>query len=144
MKRKKQSMSRNTTDNEICVDQALPKRLFYEKLYHLAHSHGLMASIGVKTTAVKLNDGNIMTDGLCGFAWVILPDGRKGFARWINKNGLGCIYKGQGVWISAKVEISSLAKTSIQSIDRCNAYVIAFSNVLQANGVKCYVKSSVD
>jgi len=128
----------------VHVDKSLPKALYYEKLYQVANARGLKASIEVKTSPVSLSDGNIMPDGLCGFAWVLLPDGRKGFARWIIKNELGNTRGGGGVWISSKVDRKSLPTASSQSMDRNEAYAVAFSKVLKANGVDSFTESSLD
>lgn len=85
-----------------------------------------------------------MQDGLCGFAWVVLPDGRKGFSRWIVKKGLGHNVSGHGVKISAKVDNESLSTASVQSLDRQNAYAHAFSEVLLANGIDSFTSYSID
>jgi len=74
-----------TNNNDIYVDQSLPKACFNKKLYQIAGACGLRGSIEVETAAVRRGDGSIVQDGSCGFAWMVLTNQRKSFSCWIVK-----------------------------------------------------------
>ena len=80
-------MNFDPKNRDIIVDKYLPKACFYQLIFMVADAKGIDASAAVKTQAISLSDGSIMPDGIGGHAWVVLPDGRKGFARWILKIG---------------------------------------------------------
>jgi hypothetical protein len=71
----------------------------------------------------------IYTDGMCGFAWLTLPDGRAPFARWLRLNKIG--YRGhpRGWTIMASIQT--------QSLEREQKYIEAFAQVLKLNGFEC-------
>jgi hypothetical protein len=105
-------------------------------IYRLAHESGLSAAELCVPTPMKVVGFSVVMDGLCGFAWVQIPDARRGFARWVVRSGHGRPgYRG-GARISA-------ARLS-QSIDRAVAYAKAFASVLQLNGIPCKVESRLD
>lgn len=128
----------------ILIDKSLPKIQFYEKLYEIANAQGLKASEYVQPTPMVFTNGYVMQNGPCGFAWVVLPDGRKSFARWITKNGLGELVGRQGVWIDAKVNTENLDLTAKQSLIRKEAYAFLFAKVLKATGIDCYPHSHIN
>lgn len=137
----------NLTDKQTLfkIDGSqLPKSSFYEKLYQLADQKGLEASKNVQTTPMRIKGGGVYPDGPCGFARVILPDGRKSFARWIIKKGLGTKVNKQGIWIMAKVNTKGLLPQAGQSLLRQEAYAHAFAQILQANGIECHTGSAMD
>jgi hypothetical protein len=74
-------------------------------------------------------------DGVCGFAWVIVP-GNTSFGRYL-KAEKGCTKgypKGISYWISGYQ----------QSLTRKEAYAYAFAAILREHGIKGYAHSRID
>lgn len=95
----------------------------------------------VQEHANAMNDSSpvvkewFVSEGLCGFAWVIVKD-RK-FGNWLIKNGYGrrdSYAHGVNIWIS---EYS-------QSYERKQAHASAMADVFQKYGIKCYAGSRLD
>jgi hypothetical protein len=78
-------------------------------------------------------------DGLCGFAWVNVGDGRSSFARWLKENNYANkdYYGGYQIW-------SSRFGSDGQSIERKEAGCEAAAEVFRAYGLKAYVGSRLD
>lgn len=74
-------------------------------------------------------------DGACGFAWIEFP-GNTAFGRWAKKQGLARSHYPSGlcIWVS---EFG-------QSIDRKEAYSVAYARVLRDAGVKAFAGSRLD
>lgn len=79
-------------------------------------------------------------DGLCGFAWVNVGDGRTAWAKWLkkNKSAYNDYYGGVAVWSSA------FTGDSQQSLHRKEAGCQAAAKVFNAHGLKAYVSSRLD
>ena len=102
----------------------------WEAIFDLAKQAGELAVAECVSTPMKISGGEMIMDGQCGGAYVVVPDARKGFARWLKTSGHGeRQYPG----------ISFYAKTSGQSADRATAYAEAFARVLRRNGIECKV-----
>jgi hypothetical protein len=74
--------------------------------------------------------------GVCGFAWVHLPNGRSSFARWAKKN-LGAhksYYGGTDIW----------TRGYGQSMELKEKYAGAYAKVLAENGINAYPMSRMD
>ena len=74
--------------------------------------------------------------GVCGFAWVVVRDGRSSFARYLSKEK-DCnrhYYGGTQLWVGDYG----------QSMARKEAYAAEFARVLNINGVKAYSGSRMD
>jgi hypothetical protein len=110
---------------------------FWETLYNLAHNEAVKASNRVIPTPMYITDyTEPVMDGLCGFAYIVIKDARKGFAKWLKSKNIGYrCYKGG--W-----EI--FAETDDQSFERARAYAETFEKILQQNGVECYSVSGLD
>lgn len=96
----------------------------YEILFNKAHAAGLTA-------------GNAcQPGGVCGFAWVHIPDGRSSCAHWLTKTNRGSkgYPRGVDIWVSYFG----------QSLERKEAYARAFAQVLRNYGIKCYSQSRMD
>ncbi|MEQ1929824.1 MAG: hypothetical protein ABL957_04720 [Parvularculaceae bacterium] len=105
-------------------------------IFERASSAATAAARAFIPTPMKFVGFDIEMEGACGHAWLRIPDARRGFVRWVVKNGhAGKHYKG-GAQIFADV--------ASQSLDRKKAYAMAFAAVLLHNGIKCEVETRLD
>lgn len=103
----------------------------WEAIFELAKMAGARAETECVPTPMKIKGGELIMDGECGGAYVMVPDARKGFARWLKTTGHGKrSYRGG---------VSFYAETDTQSVDRATAYAEAFARVLRRNGIECTV-----
>ena len=77
-----------------------------------------------------------VSEGMCGFASVIVRHANKGFGHWLNKQGIArkSYYGGMEIWIGAHN----------QSYERKVAHANAMVHVLREGGVECHVSSRLD
>lgn len=77
-----------------------------------------------------------VSDGACGFAWVVVKPGTSSFARWLVKTDRGHSHYGGGIalWVHEYG----------QSMDRKSAYAAAFARVLAEAGINAYSDSRMD
>lgn len=77
-----------------------------------------------------------VADGVCGFAWVHIPDARQPFVRYLKGIGEGHkgYPKGWDIWVSF----------GGQSMQRKEAYAGAMARVLKDHGIDCYMQSRMD
>ena len=87
-----------------------------------------------------------VADGVCGFAWVVVPNGRSGFAKWIIETGKGYKnyqwgggYKGVQFWVDGK----GFAQTR-QSLQLKEQVAGVVSNYLTSIGIEAYAGSRID
>jgi hypothetical protein len=123
----------------------------FETLFNKAHEAGMEAGNAVTPRPMLVGSpstplGNdidpnketwLVSEGVCGFAWIKIGDGRSAFARWLKKTDrAGDAYpRGVSIWVS---EFG-------QSMQRKEAYARAFANVLQEAGIKnVYAQSRMD
>lgn len=81
--------------------------------------------------------------GVCGFAGVIIRDGRSGFARYCRTNGIGHRHYYGGHYVPAHPEWCQ-GSALVQSLAIAEAYARRMAEVLRAHGVTCYVDSRMD
>lgn len=81
--------------------------------------------------------------GVCGFAGVIIKDGRSGFARYCRTNGIGHRHYYGGHYVPAHPEWCQ-GSALVQSLAIAEAYARRMAEVLRAHGVTCYVDSRMD
>ncbi|TWD55363.1 hypothetical protein FB480_102173 [Agrobacterium vitis] len=106
---------------------------WWEKLFLLADENGRKAHDAVLPTPMVLVGFEVIEEGECGSAYVVVNDARKGFARWLIKTGRGDrFYRG-----GASVHCRSQS----QSVERAQAYALAFARVLALNGVPSQVET---
>lgn len=103
----------------------------WEAIFKLAKQAGELAATECVPTPMKISGGELVMDGECGGAYVVVPDARKGFARWLKTSRRGKHHSGSGM--------AFYAKTDGQSADRATAYAEAFAKVLHRNGIECKV-----
>ena len=101
----------------------------WKAIFELAKQHGELAEAECVPTPMKISSGELIMDGKCGGAYVVVPDARKGFARWLRTSGHGVCHPRNGMYF--------YAKTHSQSADRATAYAEAFAKVLHMNGIEC-------
>ena len=101
----------------------------WEAIFALARQAGEIAAAECVPPPMKISGGELIMDGECGGAYVVVPDARKGFARWLKTSGHGKRQSGSGVFF--------YATTDGQSADRAMAYAEAFATVLRRNGIEC-------
>ena len=79
-------------------------------------------------------------DGLCGFAWVNVRNGRSSFAKWVkaNKDAHKSYYGGVDIWSSR------FGGDNSQSMTRKEAGCRAASGVFNSYGLETYVMSRMD
>lgn len=107
----------------------------HQAIYNLAVARGIEAGSSATPTPMVLEKWGTIWEGLCGFAWVHLPNGRSPFARWLSRKDIGWPTKpGRKIY-------SSLPD---QSIVKHEAFARAFAGVLLANGIECKVASRLD
>lgn len=89
-------------------------------------------------TGEQIGPTQVVDEGACGFAYVIIRPARGKLVTWLKKNDIG--YKGyQGGWW-----ISMSAYTGSQSVERKEAGARAFAQVLKDNGLTAYTESRLD
>lgn len=103
----------------------------WEAIFELAKQAGELAAAECVPTPMKISGGELILDGQCGYAYVVVPDERKGFARWLKTSRHGKHHSGGGMAFYAEMDS--------QSADRASAYAEAFAKVLRRNGIECKV-----
>lgn len=117
--------------NPALVPRNLEGTERWQAIYALALDAGRQAAEQCVPTPMKIAGGELIMDGECGGAYVVVPDARTGFARWLKTSGNGSKHYPSGMRVSAK--------TRDQSADRANAYAEGFAKVLLRNGVEASV-----
>lgn len=121
------------------TSQVAPKMIVgdhkWKYIYQKAHDAGLEAAYDTIPSPLLIKGYSPEWGGECGIAWVVIPDARKGMARWLRKNDIGHpdIKSGQRVY--PIIDHKELKHGDIQSIEIKRAYVKAFSQVLTANEI---------
>jgi len=79
---------------------------------------------------------DVVSDGPCGFAWVVVRPGNSSFARWLKNRRLARPGYNGGVhiWIS----------DYNQSMQRKEAHACAMARVLRDAGIEAYADSRMD
>ena len=128
----------------------------FEDLYAKAHDAGLAAGNAARCTPMVVRNGSIringeplhpdqdagaiidvVADGVCGFASVVVHPATCSFARWYAKAHGGKRAYGGGICVKRVGEFN-------QSLTRKEAYAHAFAEVLQRAGIKAYAQSRID
>jgi len=113
----------------------------YQELYNKAQANGYAAGDAMTPRAMTVTDqdGNVIervSEGMCGFASVIVRGANKGFGHWLLKQGLArkSYYGGAEIWISAHG----------QSYERKVAHAQAMVAVLLAADIAAHTNSRLD
>lgn len=77
-----------------------------------------------------------ISDGPCGFAWIVVKPGTSSFAKWLKKNDFAHkhYYGGVAIWIS---EYN-------QSCAKKTAHAEAMAESLRQSGIRAYAGSRLD
>jgi len=125
------------------------KREVCLKIYDEARSAGLAAAakhtpipMVVQQHENMLDDNSpvvyreVVNDGVCGFAWVIVKPANSVFAKVMKESNLGKndVYGGIYVWVS----------DFNQSMSKKETYAYAFADVLKKYGINAYAQSRMD
>lgn len=118
--------------NPPIADRRLPVNEKWQKIYNMASD---MSDIAMSTCVPTpmIVEQEIVLDGMCGGAYVHLPDARSSFAQWLKKNGLGENDYKKGLNIYLK-------NSKTQSHDKEKDGADAFAEVLVLNGIDCIVR----
>lgn len=124
----------------------------FESLWAKADAAGLAAGSGTVPTPMVVTSGDILfngrpvlppdyreviPDGPCGFAWIVVKPGNSAFARLSKKlKGARAEYGG-GTCVKWVGEFN-------QSMAKKEAYAYAFAKVLTAAGINAYARSRMD
>lgn len=118
-------------------------------LYNKAHTAGMAAGTSfkpapmvVQTHADPLTPNSpvvaseVVSEGVCGFAWITVRPGNCSFANWLKKNHLArpAYRGGVDIWVYQ----------FNQSMQRKEAYADAFAKVLVEAGINAYAGSRMD
>ena len=113
----------------------------YLKLYNEAQAAGYAAGDHMTPRMMTVTDsnGNVIervSEGMCGFASVMVKGANKGFGHWLIKTGKArkAYYGGAEMWIGAHG----------QSYERKTAHANAMVHVLREGGVDCWVWNRLD
>ena len=79
---------------------------------------------------------DFISEGVCGFAWVLISPARGKFVTWCRKNNIGGLAY-EGGW---RIGVRGFG----QSMQRKEAYAEAFSNILNKYDIKSYYSSRLD
>lgn len=113
------------------VPETLQGTARWQAIFDLASDVGKQAAAHCVPTPMKIAGGELIMDGECGGAYVVVPDARKGFARWLKTTGIGSRHHRSGVCV--------YAERRDQSADRATAYTEGFAKVLRRNGIEASV-----
>jgi len=120
-----------------------------QALYNRAFAAGIEAAKACVPTAMTVTQHanpfdsssavlfrDVVADGPCGFAWVVVRPGNSSFARWLKSQGLARPGYDGGVhiWISSYN----------QSMQRKEAHARAMARVLRDAGINAYADSRMD
>ena len=84
-----------------------------------------------------LNRTHYVSEGVCGFAWIVHPDGNSSFARWVKKTHNARREYGGGICLYWVGEFN-------QSMARKEAFADAFAATLRAHGIDASARSRID
>ena len=134
---------RNGKENKVQVKKN------FRNIYNEAHKAGMNAgNAHVPAPMVVAQHQNVLDDsspvtkawhvpsGVCGFAGVVIPDGRSAFGKWAKENKLADKHYPSGLLIWCR-EFG-------QSMEKKEAYSAAFAGVLYQHEIKCHVWSRID
>ena len=119
------------------------KPMFFDPMWDLAHTAGMtsVAKLNVVPMIVSENSERcqrewFVPDGVCGFAWVVVRPANCAFAKWMKANKNCHTAYGGGM----QYRISAFN----QSMQRKEAYAVAFAGVLYQFGINAHAGSRMD
>jgi hypothetical protein len=115
-------------ERSAIVSQHLSGDQRFEALYELADDAATQRAVAIVPTPLSV-DGHWYPEGLLGSAWVVVPDLRTGFARWLVHSDRAHAQRGQGALVFAP----------FHGLDQSEAYAQEFAGVMRLNGLACDV-----
>jgi hypothetical protein len=109
----------------------------FERLWNAAVAAGTAAGAAEVPTPMHIPGYRPVVDGLCGFAWVVLVDGRCSLARWLVRHKKARKEYGGGVCMYWVFEYN-------QSHARKCAFARAFASVWREAGFDVYATDRLD
>lgn len=125
------------------VPDVLKGAAFWAELHRIADEAGKAAAKGVVPTPMFLEGYPPIFEGVCGFAWVLLPDARSKFCRWLSSHGIGHRHYGGGwdVWVDLDPNPPFY---DTQSMEPKYRYARAYADVLNRNGIEAVAQKRLD
>jgi hypothetical protein len=130
--------------------------LNYAAVFRIASEEGEAASREARPTPMVVGNAVGLSDridpagplyyvagGACGFAGVVIKDGRSGFARYCRTNRIGHRNYYGGHYVPARPQWCANSQLS-QSLEIAEAYGRGFAEALRRLGIDCYVSSRMD
>jgi hypothetical protein len=122
----------------------------FDPLFALAHAEGMDAGNAASPTPMVVGSpsspfGNdvdpnqpqyLVSDGVCGFAWIHFPKANGPAVKYMKANGIGRRPYGKG-W---DIPVRAFG----QSMQRKEAYANAYAKVLNDAGIDCFAQSRMD
>jgi len=105
----------------------------WSQLWMWANEAGIREADSHVPTPMFLSGMDPMSEGDCGSAFVRIGDARRGFARWLKREGLG-VSDGHGGTIV-------FCPILTQSFERANVWARAVALIVKLNGIKAEVQS---
>jgi hypothetical protein len=113
----------------------------YQELYNKAQAIGYAAGDTMTPRVMTVTDGNgvvieRVSEGMCGFASVIVHGANKGFGHWLLKQGFArkAYHGGAEIWIGAHN----------QSYERKMTHAQAMAHAINEAGINCYACGRLD
>lgn len=133
-----------TLAEKISADTAARKARYteFELWWAEAEARGTEAALAVTPnpmTVQEVSSGQTwhVSEGVCGFAWVVVTPGSSSFARWAYKFKKARSEYGGGVCVRYVGEFG-------QSYERKRAFAAAFAGVLRFYGIHAASRSRLD
>jgi hypothetical protein len=105
-------------------------RIDYSKLYNVAHEYALIAAAACTPTPMIIGS-EVITDGLLGSTAILIKDARKGFCRWLIKEGIASHFPRKGAIV--------FSPAVGQSLKRAQEYAKEFAKILRLNQINCEI-----
>jgi hypothetical protein len=115
-------------EGSAILSQRLSGAQRFEALYELADDRATQRAMATVPTPLSV-DGQWYPEGALGSAWVVVPDLRTGFARWLVRSDRAHAQRGRG----------ALVFSPYAGLDQSDAYAQEFAGVLRLNGLDCEV-----
>lgn len=93
-------------------------------------------------TDIPKKNGNswYVSEGVCGFAWIVIKPATSSFAKWLIKNKIG--YKNYyGGWV---IPMSYLIPNMTQSMERAESAARCCAKFLRDQNINAYAESRMD
>jgi hypothetical protein len=125
------------------IPSTLKGNEYWNELHRVANNAGLSAATNVVPSPMLLEGYAPVFEGVCGFAWVRLPDARSKFCRWLSRNKIGHRHYHRGWEISVNLEPNPPFYDT-QSMEPKYRYAQVYADVLIRNGIDAIAEQMLD